>query len=201
MSDSNEPWVPSKDPSPDARIVTDFHRRSDVDQTEKSQHHTLGTNRYNAARGDHIHDGSTGAPLLDDLTLSGDVSDPKDVPGLLSSLFEALATDLGAKDNTTKSNSVLAVETGTALITWTVAGAWSAGTTVPLTVGRFSTTPFIFLTRTAVNVGGGRACDYRVTSRSVNSFICDAVLGGGDTATIGTSLSVMWLAVGTKTIV
>lgn len=35
------------------------HRQSDVDSSQRAQHHTLGPRRNQAAPGDHIHDGMT----------------------------------------------------------------------------------------------------------------------------------------------
>lgn len=45
--------------NPDAKFVTEFHRRSDVDSSQFAQHHTLGNRRNQAAPGDHTHDGIT----------------------------------------------------------------------------------------------------------------------------------------------
>lgn len=48
---------------PSAREVAQMHSRSDVDSSPKSQHHTLGKGRNQAANGNHVHDG-TSSPKL-----------------------------------------------------------------------------------------------------------------------------------------
>lgn len=49
--------------TPSARQIEHMHARSDVDASKRSQHHTLGINRNQAAQGDHVHDGVLGRKI------------------------------------------------------------------------------------------------------------------------------------------
>lgn len=49
--------------TPSSREVNLIHLQSDVDSSRRSQHHTLGRQRNQAAPGDHIHDGINGKKL------------------------------------------------------------------------------------------------------------------------------------------
>lgn len=46
-----------------ADLIRNFHQRSDVDAATYSQHHTLGTGKNQAARGDHTHNGTDSKSL------------------------------------------------------------------------------------------------------------------------------------------
>jgi len=48
---------PKEDNSPQS--VTNFHQRSDVDSSQQSQHHTLGSRRNQSSPGNHTHDGGS----------------------------------------------------------------------------------------------------------------------------------------------
>lgn len=43
--------------------VNDFHLNSDRDSSATAQHHTLGTNPYQASPGNHNHDGKNSARI------------------------------------------------------------------------------------------------------------------------------------------
>lgn len=60
--------------SPDSEAVNEFHRYSDKDARAEAQHHSLGTQHNQACHGDHRHREGIGLPLLDDVTLSGNVT-------------------------------------------------------------------------------------------------------------------------------
>lgn len=48
---------------PSAAMAAQNHQNSDVDSSPKSQHHTLGSRRNQAAPGDHIHDGVSSSKM------------------------------------------------------------------------------------------------------------------------------------------
>lgn len=83
-------------PKPTTEEVEDFHTNSDVDLRAESQHHTLGTSPSQAAQGDHNHDGSNSALILDGLAITG--SRNTDAWRLS---VNALLKRLGADDNST----------------------------------------------------------------------------------------------------
>ena len=60
--------------SPDAQAVTEFHRYSDADTRSEAQHHTLGLTHNQGSWGDHNHRDGNGIPILDGVTLSGNVT-------------------------------------------------------------------------------------------------------------------------------
>lgn len=45
--------------APSAQESTNLHQQSDVDSSQRAQHHTLGKSRNQASPGNHIHDGIT----------------------------------------------------------------------------------------------------------------------------------------------
>jgi hypothetical protein len=59
---------------PTAQQVNEFHRNSDLDKDRESQHHSLGPSRYQAAPGDHNHDGSSSSLIFDNVTITGSKS-------------------------------------------------------------------------------------------------------------------------------
>lgn len=82
-----------------AKQVDDIHRNADRDKNQNSLHHTLGTGRYQSAAGDHIHDGSTGAALLDDVIIEGNLNTQAGVASAVTAIAQALEK-LGAANNT-----------------------------------------------------------------------------------------------------
>lgn len=52
------------------RQVNEFHKRSDKDSSPYSQHHTLGTDRNQAASGSHVHGGKDSKLIGDGMGLS-----------------------------------------------------------------------------------------------------------------------------------
>lgn len=91
------PQPKEPDPSPDARTVDLFHKNAGVDTRAEDIHHTLGSGPNNASPGDHNHDGSDSALILDGITITGSKSNFSTVaPSLLAAL-----TRLGAQDSTT----------------------------------------------------------------------------------------------------
>lgn len=93
----NVPEVKKPDPYPSAQDVLNAHKNSDVDNSETSQHHTLGPESYQASPGDHTHDGGNSPLLLSGYTLNGVKANPGTV---LPSIIQCLAR-LGATDATT----------------------------------------------------------------------------------------------------
>lgn len=85
--------------SPQAEIVNDFHRYSDLDSKYESQHHSLGNRSTQAARGDHLHrtGENNGLPILDGVVLSGSRS--ANTVAILGQICDALAL-IGASNNT-----------------------------------------------------------------------------------------------------
>lgn len=87
----------SRLPSPiSAEQVEELHRNSDLDTRPESQHHSLGPSPMQAAAGDHRHRGGDSLPLLDDMTITGDISDGT----VLTSIIACLVA-LGAHDSST----------------------------------------------------------------------------------------------------
>lgn len=82
-----------QDPTPQPRVVNQFHTRSDKDSTQTAQHHTLGTGHNQSSPGDHKHDGVTSKKLLDAFTINGSRSDTT-TAGALYQVLQAL-TALG----------------------------------------------------------------------------------------------------------
>ena len=81
---------------PSAEQVEEMHRNSDVDTRVESQHHTLGPGPTQGSPGDHRHRGGDSLPLLDDMTITGDISDGT----VLTSIIACLVA-LGANDSST----------------------------------------------------------------------------------------------------
>lgn len=81
---------------PSAEEVDTFHTNSDVDIRAEAIHHTLGVLPTQASPGDHTHDGSNSAALLDGLSITGSRADDT---WRLS--VNALLVRLGAKDEST----------------------------------------------------------------------------------------------------
>lgn len=82
---------------PSAEEVNKFHRNADTDSSITALHHTLGTRRNQASKGDHIHDGENGLKIMSDVTITG----AKGGNVALANLITALAAALGFTDNTT----------------------------------------------------------------------------------------------------
>lgn len=61
VRDASKDVVAGKVPSPLQSRMD--HSASDVDTSQQSQHHTLGTGRNQSSPGDHIHDGVTSKKL------------------------------------------------------------------------------------------------------------------------------------------
>ena len=92
---------PIENEYPSAEVVDDFHRNSDLNQRFDSQHHTLGMDQYQAARGNHVHDGSTGVALMEGDSISGVLTNATQLPFIVKSLLTILADRFGLQDNTT----------------------------------------------------------------------------------------------------
>lgn len=82
--------------APTADQVDEFHRNSDLDVRKEAQHHTVGPGPAQAASGDHRHRGGDSLPLLDDMTITGSVSDGTALPSIIACLVA-----LGAQDSST----------------------------------------------------------------------------------------------------
>jgi hypothetical protein len=76
-----------------AEQVEEFHRNSDVDTRAEAQHHTTGPSPVQASPGDHRHRGGDSLPLLDDMTITGDLSDGTVLPSIIACLVALGATD------------------------------------------------------------------------------------------------------------
>ena len=84
---------------PSAEEVRRAHTNADTDARLEAIHHTLGSGNTQASPGNHRHDGSDSALLLEGFTLAG--SKTANPPtALLGSIVQALVR-LGAKDATT----------------------------------------------------------------------------------------------------
>lgn len=88
---------PVTDPSPEPRVVKQFHKRADTDAAVTSAHHTLGIGHNQASGGDHVHDGITSKKLMNGISIAG----AKGGNVALGNLLTALASSLGFTDNTT----------------------------------------------------------------------------------------------------
>lgn len=86
----------SEEPDIDAAAVARFHKKADTDGSDRSLHHTLGNKDGQAAKGNHIHDGKNGLPVLSGFTITG----AKGGNTALASVINALKL-LGATDTTT----------------------------------------------------------------------------------------------------
>ena len=76
-----------------AEQVEEMHRNSDLDTRTEAQHHTLGPSPTQASAGDHRHRGGDSLPLLDDMTITGDISDGTVIPSIIACLVALGATD------------------------------------------------------------------------------------------------------------
>ena len=95
------PFETNNERYPPAEVVEDFHRHSDLNQRYDSQHHSLGKGQYHAARGDHVHDGSTGVALLENDSLGGVLTNAAQLPFIIKDLITILVDRFGLEDNTT----------------------------------------------------------------------------------------------------
>lgn len=82
---------------PSATEVNKFHTNADTDSSITAAHHTLGTRRNQASKGDHIHDGENGLKIMENVTITG----AKGGNAALADLITKLAAALGFTDNTT----------------------------------------------------------------------------------------------------
>jgi hypothetical protein len=181
-------------PSPPAKVVDDFHRNSDVDHRKESQHHTIGTSRYNAAAGDHVHDGSSGVALLDGTAFSGNVVDVDDQAQLLKDIITAL-TNLGAVDNTTQTGNPIKYYREMRNTTWP-GGSQNTSTEIfSFPAGLFSGAPNVQVSRLTGSYTG--PCETRMTSSPTASGV-NVQVRTTDAATppAGTSTWISLLAVG-----
>jgi hypothetical protein len=91
-----EPKIKQDTTRADAKVVTEFHKKDDVDSSQEAHHHTLGPRHDQAAAGDHLHNGTSGRPLLKGTTITGS----KGGNAALASVIAALVK-LGATDSST----------------------------------------------------------------------------------------------------
>lgn len=82
--------------APDAKTVAKLHQNSDIDHTDKSQHHTLGPAQFQASSGRHSHNGSDSVQLLAGFSITGTRGSATAVVSIIAALVQ-----LGATDNTT----------------------------------------------------------------------------------------------------
>lgn len=92
-----EPKPKKEDPTPNHRLVEQFHKNADTNTRKESIHHTLGPSPSQASPGDHNHEGGSSRKLLEGYNLSGSKTTPATMwPSILQCLVR-----LGAKDSTT----------------------------------------------------------------------------------------------------
>lgn len=89
-----------QDRYPPSEIVQDFHRNSDLNKSLDALHHSLGTGQYQAAAGNHVHDGSNGVALLEADSISGVLTNNAQLPFIVKDLITILADRFGLEDNT-----------------------------------------------------------------------------------------------------
>lgn len=191
---SNFKDVGQGNPSPSAKVVEDFHRNSDKDHRKESQHHTIGTSRYQAAAGDHIHDGSTGVALLDGVAFSGNTVNVDDQAQLLSDIVAALV-NLGAVDNTTQSGNPLKYYREIRNTTWP-GGSQNTNTEIfSFPAGLFTSAPNVQVSRLTGAYTG--PCETRLTTSPTASGV-NVQIRTTDAATpgAGTSTWISLLAIG-----
>lgn len=103
FANQTDPRQPVKEKAekqnPDSKTVEKFHTNSDVDSSQKAQHHTLGSSRNQASPGDHTHDGGTSNKSIQPL-LGTTLTGSKGGNAALASVVAALVK-LGATDSTT----------------------------------------------------------------------------------------------------
>lgn len=90
MATSNEEQRPAP------QIVEDFHTNSDVNRDKDAQHHTIGTEEFQAAAGSHTHNGSDSLQLL----TSEEIIGSRGGNTALKSVIDILVR-MGAKDSST----------------------------------------------------------------------------------------------------
>lgn len=90
MATSNEEQRPAPN------IVEDFHTNSDVDRDKDAQHHTIGTQEFQAAAGSHTHNGSDSLQLLTNEEIVGSRGGNTALKAVIDILVR-----MGAKDSTT----------------------------------------------------------------------------------------------------
>lgn len=90
--------TPGAEKVPSAQEVSRIHQKADTDVRDESIHHTLGSAPGQASPGNHTHDGSNSALILEGVTLVGSKS-AQPPTAVLSSIVQALVR-LGARDNT-----------------------------------------------------------------------------------------------------
>lgn len=88
-----------RNPSPEPKVVRQFHARSDVDSSTLSQHHTIGIGHNQATAGDHIHDGTSSRRIGQNKGLA--VTGSKAGNAALASLLAMLANVIDFDDTTT----------------------------------------------------------------------------------------------------
>lgn len=90
------PRTKDPDPSPDTKTVENFHNNASTDIRREDKHHTLGPGPFQAASGDHSHNGDDSVLLLEGFTINGTLTNPTSVlPSIISALVR-----LGANDGT-----------------------------------------------------------------------------------------------------
>lgn len=180
--------------SPPSKTVNDFHRNSDVDHRAESQHHTIGTSRYNAAAGDHIHDGSTGSALLDGVTFTGNAGSTDDQHTILKDITAALV-NLGAEDNTTDTGSPFKYYTEKINIAWAGGSAGTPQYVVSFPAGLFTANPLVVLSRLTGGYSG--PCETRITvSALIGGVTVNVRTTDGVMPAAGTSTWIYLLAIG-----
>lgn len=83
--------------TPSALEVSKFHTNADVDSKRTGMHHTLGPRNFQAAPGDHTHNGGDSVQLMSDIVITG----AKGGNAALADLITKLAAALGFSDATT----------------------------------------------------------------------------------------------------
>jgi hypothetical protein len=74
--------------------VEELHKNADTDVRKEAIHHTLGPRGSQAAAGDHKHDGSDSALLLEGLTVTGSrASSASITPSIIAALVKLGMTD------------------------------------------------------------------------------------------------------------
>jgi hypothetical protein len=79
--------------SPSAEEVRRAHTNSDVDGSDRAQHHTLGPRKGQASPGPHSHDGADSVLLLDGVVISGSRSSGAALSSVISALEQLGATN------------------------------------------------------------------------------------------------------------
>lgn len=79
--------------TPSAEEVRRLHNNSDVDGSDKSQHHTLGPRKGQASPGPHSHDGADSILLLDGVNLTGSRGGNAAITSVIAALVQLGATD------------------------------------------------------------------------------------------------------------